>query len=224
MLASGWDFSEILNPDPRNSGSGFLNLGYIEKSRKPRNPGDRDWDWKIPKKSLMKNLKNPKIPGIGIYFFRDIPKWWRPRASSPHKLLKFWTEIWNNLKKYKKKFRFSRFSDYWNFLGKSPGFGIFSSLGFFIHRIFAKSPEFMQNLRDSRFFRDFLPTGYPGDFFIKIRGRRQADSELYNLSNFIKFLYFLFGWNKQISTHNAVFRGRGTISLRRVQVAIRCHL
>ena len=50
-----------------------------------------------------------------------------------------------------------------------PGIGIFLNFGIFIPGIFAKSPGFMQNPRDfypgdSGFFRDFLPSGYPGDF------------------------------------------------------------
>ena len=49
-------------------------MSYIEKPRKSRNPGDRDQDFKIPKKSRVKNPKNPgffgifwKSPGIGIF-------------------------------------------------------------------------------------------------------------------------------------------------------------
>ena len=73
-LATGWDFfgisyfgldRKILKiPKSRGSGSGFENpenlkiprigtgilkpLKNPEKSRKSRNPGDRDWDLKIP--------------------------------------------------------------------------------------------------------------------------------------------------------------------------------
>ena len=39
----------------------------------------------------------------------------------------------------------------------SPGFGIFLNFGIFIPGIFAKSPGFMENPRNSGFFRDFLP-------------------------------------------------------------------
>ena len=55
-LASGWDFW--------NSESGFFILGEIEKSRKSRNPGDRNRE--IPKKSRVENPENPRDSG----FFR----------------------------------------------------------------------------------------------------------------------------------------------------------
>ena len=61
-LASGWDFFEIPNPDPRDSGSEFENPEKIsgEKSRKLRNPGDRDRYMKTSKKSRVKNPEKPK--------------------------------------------------------------------------------------------------------------------------------------------------------------------
>ena len=115
-VASGWDFFGILYfgldqkipkiPKSRGSGSGFENPEKIpsEKSRKSRNPGDRDRGFKIPRKSRenpekipRKSRKNPeweipKIPkfrGSGFIFSGypgDIPKWWRPRAQEPHKI------------------------------------------------------------------------------------------------------------------------------------------
>ena len=42
-----------------DSGSGFFILGQIEKSRKFRNPGDRDRDQKILKKARVHNPENP---------------------------------------------------------------------------------------------------------------------------------------------------------------------
>ena len=44
------------------------------------------------------------------------------------------------------------------FFDKSPGFGIFLSFGISISEVRAKSPGFV-------FFRDFLSSGYPGDFY-----------------------------------------------------------
>ena len=76
-MASVWDFFGIPNPDPGDSGSVFLILSKIEKSRvknlknpgdgdrdfkssrKSRNPRDRDRDLKIPKKFREENPENP---------------------------------------------------------------------------------------------------------------------------------------------------------------------
>ena len=63
----------------------------------------------------------------------------------------------------KKFFGFFRFSDHREFFGiswKSPGFGIFFSLGIIIPGIFYPR-DFYPG--DSGLFRDFLPSGYPGD-------------------------------------------------------------
>ena len=100
------------------SGSRFFILGKIEKSRKSQNPGDRDRDLKIPKKS---RVKNPGFLAIGIF--------------------------------------------------KSPGFGIFLSLGIFIpgHRDFSKFWDFYPRdfyTRDSGYFRDFFTFGISRGFFI----------------------------------------------------------
>ena len=54
-------------------GTGFFILGWIEKSRKSRNPGDRDRDLKIPKKAREKNPENPGV-AIGILKNRKNPK------------------------------------------------------------------------------------------------------------------------------------------------------
>ena len=59
-----WDgiFSRSLipNTDLGEAGSGFFNLGWIKKSRKSRNPGDRDRALKIP---II-----PKFQGSGSEF------------------------------------------------------------------------------------------------------------------------------------------------------------
>ena len=46
------------NPDPGDLRLGFLIFGYIEKSRLSGNLGDREWDLKIPKKS--RKSRNPR--------------------------------------------------------------------------------------------------------------------------------------------------------------------
>ena len=66
------------------------------KSQKSRNPGDRDRDLKIPKKSRenpekipSENPENPKIPGIGIYFFgisRGYPEVVAPKSKRPNNI------------------------------------------------------------------------------------------------------------------------------------------
>ena len=61
--------SGVKIPKSMGSGSGFENLEKIsKKSRKSRNPGDLDRNFKMPRKTRVENLE---ISGIGI-FFRDI--------------------------------------------------------------------------------------------------------------------------------------------------------
>ena len=108
-MASRWDFFGIPNPESRSrgfrigifyfgldqkipkmpksrgSGWGFKNPEKIpkEKSRKCRNPGDRDRDLKIPKKSRKKNPENAEIPGIGTGILKPLKNPEKiPRAKS----------------------------------------------------------------------------------------------------------------------------------------------
>ena len=61
-------------------------LGYIEKSRNFRNPGDQDF--KMPKKSRKKNPANPKIPGIGNGIFKP--------SENPQKIPKKSRKSWGS--------------------------------------------------------------------------------------------------------------------------------
>ena len=88
MIEISFHFSGYRVPNPYSgvSGSAYLTLGWIEKSRKFRNPGDRhrdlkitseksrksrspwdrDQDFKSLKKSRVQNPENPKFLGIGM--------------------------------------------------------------------------------------------------------------------------------------------------------------
>ena len=95
--------------------SGYENFEKIPeaKSRKSKNPEDRDLDLKILKKSRM---ENPEIPRIGSFFLGTIPKFLNLRVSLPSGF-------------------FQDFLKIPGIFGLSQGFEIFLSLGMFISGI-----------------------------------------------------------------------------------------
>ena len=111
-------------------------LFWARSSRKSRNPGNRDLDLKISKKSRVQNPVNPEIPGIGIW----ISKSRKNRDKIPGQ-----------------KSRKSQNSVDRNFFFRDiPGIRDFLSLGIFIRGISSKSGNFYR--RDRNFFRRM---GYP---------------------------------------------------------------
>ena len=134
-MTSGWDFFGI----------GIFFWARSEKSRKPRNPGDRDRDLKIPRKSGEKNSENPDIPGIGIGILKPLKN---PETQNPEKyrvqnlenpeIPGIMIEIWKSGKKFFDFRDFSGFSenhrDFRQILGIRDfcSLGIFFSLGIFI--------------------------------------------------------------------------------------------
>ena len=159
-MASGWDFFGILNPD-HGFGIGIFYSRNLEdrdrklknpkkkipskKSRKFRNPGDRDRALKPRKNSECEIMKISKsrVLGSGFQNPKKIPRKFRKNPGNP---------------------KIPGIRDFFasrDFL--FPGFGIVLSLGILITRVrdFSYFRDFFpQDFRKIPGIRDFLPSGY----------------------------------------------------------------